>query len=107
MTCTNCGKELSPEMKFCENCGTKVEQPIPSTPEINQVSEISTNEIAPQPPKKSKKGLVIGIIIVALIAVVAIAFPLLKTFSQKPLHQTRTILSLQKRLMPKTHWICW
>lgn len=97
MTCKNCGKELSPEKKNCDNCGatvenvmpeeeaqipeTSVEAPVADTPSEEALGEISPEEKA---PKNRKKGLWVGICVAAVvIAAAVIAFPLIKNFFAK------------------------
>lgn len=95
MNCTNCGKELNTEEKFCDNCGTKVESPIPAdqaqdnktpvdTPVVEETSVGETT--AKKSKKKNRKGLFIGlgVGIVALIVAVLVALPFLKKDEKTP-----------------------
>ena len=50
MFCKNCGNKLSDEANFCNSCGTKFEQPQPTTNEVNHnVDNVETPP--PQPPQ--------------------------------------------------------
>ncbi len=64
MKCTNCGKELAPTAKFCNQCGTRVpemEEQVPETPK----SEVKIDKA---PANKNKSlFLVIGIFFVAIL----------------------------------------
>ena len=63
--CPNCGAALQAEARFCKNCGSPVETPQP---------EVQTAQAAQQPPeKKSGKGRVAAIAIVAVVLVIGIA----------------------------------
>ncbi|SDB10268.1 protein of unknown function [Pseudobutyrivibrio sp. YE44] len=90
MFCTNCGAEIAPGNKFCENCGQPVEQEAPKPVEANNSAPVAptpapTPAPAPMPApqqapvagntaasnKGSNKTLVI-IIVAAIIALVLI-----------------------------------
>ncbi|MBE6650969.1 MAG: zinc-ribbon domain-containing protein [Ruminococcaceae bacterium] len=99
MICKNCGKENENTIKFCENCGTKLEEEILESPaeestetpaeEISVPENAEANEEnAPEetPKKKSKKGLIIGIIVAVLAicgVVVALNFASVKNTVSK------------------------
>ena len=91
MICKNCGEQLSEEVQVCNNCGADqvepMEQTVEPTPEtfqdepiaktIEATGEIPTPVSAPvitqEPaPKKSKKGLIIGIAVTLLAILLAI-----------------------------------
>jgi hypothetical protein len=50
--CKNCGANLSPESKFCENCG----QPVDASPNIKQESYIAPQAAAPSLTPSSRLG---------------------------------------------------
>lgn len=82
MYCPNCGSPLEEDALFCTNCGSKIEPPEqekmfsdepmgpadmpPYTPPI-------TGEGSEKPPKKSKTGLIVMIVIIAVLCVAIIA----------------------------------
>ena len=39
-TCTQCGAELKPGTKFCENCGAKVSVPQPGSAELGAGAQL-------------------------------------------------------------------
>ena len=41
-TCTQCGAELKPGAKFCENCGAKVSAPQPANAEAIRITHIAS-----------------------------------------------------------------
>lgn len=69
--CTSCGKELTPGKKFCESCGTPVEQvpqaPGPETP----VQQPRQPLVVAPPPKKPAPVLWIAGIVVILLVIAA------------------------------------
>ncbi len=51
-TCTQCGAELKPGAKFCENCGAKVSVPKPAAqPAAVPQPPVQPTQAAPQPPQ--------------------------------------------------------
>lgn len=51
-TCTQCGAELKPGTKFCENCGAKVSVPQPAAqPAAVPQPPVQPTQTAPQPPQ--------------------------------------------------------
>jgi len=86
--CTFCGKEIKEGAKFCQQCGkklkpeatekTEINKPIQQTqsPATPQPSQQTPPQMTPQPtstpmqPKKSKKGLIIGLVAVVAVVVV-------------------------------------
>lgn len=51
-TCTQCGAELKPGTKFCENCGAKVSVPQPAAqPAAVPQPPVQPTQAAPQPPQ--------------------------------------------------------
>ena len=51
-TCTQCGAELKPGTKFCENCGAKVSVPQPTAqPAAVPQPPVQPTQAAPQPPQ--------------------------------------------------------
>ncbi len=86
MLCPKCGKVLPDSARFCSVCGNKVE----STQQVvNQPAESVVTppaQVVIKPPKKSKTGLVIGIIAVILVGLLILggiaAFALTAIFSQ-------------------------
>lgn len=54
-TCTQCGAELKPGTKFCENCGAKVSVPQPAAqPEAVPQPPVQPTQAAPQPPQPAQ-----------------------------------------------------
>ena len=108
MICKNCGKENENTTKFCVNCGTKLEEETVETPvaeahvaEAPVAEEATVADEAPvaedteiteeAPKKKSKKGLIIGIIVAILAfcgVVVALNFAAVKNFFSKTFSST-------------------
>jgi hypothetical protein len=71
--CTSCGKEVAPGKKFCEYCGTPVEQPaaVPGAPATIPVVPAAPVSIQ-QPPEKPSGGsgkikVIAGIIVVVIL----------------------------------------
>lgn len=62
MFCSQCGKELSENSKFCNNCGAPVEAATQESP-VQATPQVTPQEV---PKKKSKAGLVIGLVILLL-----------------------------------------
>lgn len=51
-TCTQCGAELKPGAKFCENCGAKVSVPQPAAqPAAVPQPPVQPTQAAPPPPQ--------------------------------------------------------
>lgn len=68
MYCTSCGKEVEDNAKFCGACGAKVEVPeIAEVPEPETPAAVNQNEVK---PAKSKKGLIIALIITASVLLI-------------------------------------
>jgi hypothetical protein len=76
--CTSCGKEVSPGVKFCENCGTPVEQiPVAPAPPAVPTAPVT---MAKKPPASSRTlliGAIAGIMILIAVAWF-VGLPLLK-----------------------------
>lgn len=108
MFCSKCGQELSEGVKFCPKCGnptstveTPVVEKVPAVEETpvtpveaaveNSVDEkiveptygMSAADI-PEPEKNSKKGLVIGIVVVLVVAALAVGGYFLYNFLFSP-----------------------
>ena len=86
MKCLKCGMENKEESKFCLNCGNNLEQqsqqqnmqqPVQPQQMVNQ--PMYTQPVYNQQPKKSNKGLIIGLsvgggVLLLIIIVVVIVF---------------------------------
>ena len=76
--CTSCGEELPPGSKFCENCGTLVEQtpaPVPSEPPVPEPVVVQQPLVPPPPPKKPVPALlIIGVLVVLALVAAAVWF---------------------------------
>ena len=56
-TCTQCGAELKPGTKFCENCGAKVSVPQPAAqPAAVPQPPVQPTQAAPAPPQPQASG---------------------------------------------------
>lgn len=56
-TCTQCGAELKPGAKFCENCGAKVSAPQPAAqPAAVPQPPVQPTQAAPTPPQPQASG---------------------------------------------------
>lgn len=56
-TCTQCGAELKPGAKFCENCGAKVSVPQPAAqPAAVPRPPVQPTQAAPPPPQPQAGG---------------------------------------------------
>lgn len=54
-TCTQCGAELKPGAKFCENCGAKVSVPQPAAqPAAVPPPPVQPTQAAPPPPQPAQ-----------------------------------------------------
>ena len=54
-TCTQCGAELKPGTKFCENCGAKVSVPQPAAqPAAVRQPPVQPTQAAPAPPQPAQ-----------------------------------------------------
>lgn len=76
MKCPNCGKEIRDESKFCDACGTKIEESI-----LEDVfNQEATSQPSPEPQQKSvspkKKGnwKLIGGVVAAIVAAIGIGY---------------------------------
>ena len=73
MFCQKCGHQLEEMALFCTKCGEKTtvthEQ---ANPEISFESTIGTNDLSASPKKKSKKPILIFMVVFFLAAAVAI-----------------------------------
>ncbi len=67
MICPKCGAEIADGVKFCGNCGNPI-----SAPGVYQETPVSPQPVdyTQVPPKKSKTGLIILIIVLAVILVI-------------------------------------
>ena len=80
MYCTNCGKELSKDTKFCGHCGQSTQvlkaNNAKETSPLEQTSQTTAEKTDNTPkstkPKKKKKGCLIAFIIVAVIGLLAV-----------------------------------
>jgi hypothetical protein len=77
--CTSCGKEVDPGKKFCEYCGTPVEQPaaapgMPATPPAVPVVPVSPPTVPIKPSGGSGKTMIIAGIIVVLVILAGFYF---------------------------------
>ncbi len=87
MFCKNCGKEFPEGAKFCDACGSRLEEAV--TAEEPAMAEEPATPIIPEPEAPKKKGGLVKILIAAA-AVVAVlgvsvfaAFPYVKNFVTK------------------------
>jgi len=77
--CKNCGAELEEGMKFCTGCGAQIEQTPQSastTPPSAQPTTLPPVAPTYPPAKKSKTGLIVGIvaIVVAIVIILLVVF---------------------------------
>ena len=77
MFCSNCGKQLADNVKFCTGCGTPIEAPVvqDAVPVQEKAAPVFKAPAAPA-PKKGGKGFVLPIIIGAVVLVVALVLAL-------------------------------
>jgi hypothetical protein len=69
--CTSCGKEITPDMKFCESCGTPVEQG-PGVPTVGTLVQPPRQpQVTASPPKKPTPVIWIAGIVVVLLVIAA------------------------------------
>jgi hypothetical protein len=67
MNCPNCGQQLPEEQKFCDGCGTQLED----------TGSHETEKDAPLQQRKSKKALIIGGIIVVILGLCVVSAALI------------------------------
>ena len=86
MNCDKCGSNIPEGAQFCANCAATVEAPAPDAEKtavyepIKSEPEQSVQSEAPKKAKKSKKGLIIGIISAVLVLLAAAAAVLFFVF---------------------------
>lgn len=87
--CENCGAQLEDHAKFCEECGTKVE-----------IEEV------PQPKKKNKTPLIIGIVVVLILGIGGGAFYYMNQSQTKetPKQETVEKKTEEKTLKERLQW---
>lgn len=77
--CAGCGAELAPDQAFCPNCGTPAPAAPAAAPAYGAAAPADPYAPVSYPPvaepKKIKKPLIIGGIIVAVLALVLLLFP--------------------------------
>ena len=79
--CPNCGREVKPGIKFCDDCGSRIDSapggappapPVIPTPPISQPPEAVPEEPPAKPAKRRRKtGCIIGVILLCLLVVAA------------------------------------
>ncbi len=72
MFCSNCGKQLADNVKFCTGCGNPVDAPAP----VQETAAPIFEAPVPRAPKKGGKGLALPIIIGAGVVVIALVLAL-------------------------------
>jgi hypothetical protein len=77
--CTSCGKEVPPGKKFCEYCGTPVEQPAaapsaPAAPPAVTAVPVSPAPVPVSPSGGSGKKMIIAGILVVLVIIAGVYF---------------------------------
>ena len=86
--CTSCGKEVTPGKKFCEYCGTPLDQPAaqaaPATPPGVPPAAVNYQTVPVNPSGGSKKAMVIAGIIVVLVFIAGVYFVGLPLISGSP-----------------------
>jgi len=101
--CTTCGKEVAPGKKFCEFCGTPLEQPVASPvvpappPPAMPAAPVSPQTAPVKPSGGSGKTMMVAGIVVVLVLVAGIYFiglPIISGSSGSP-HQQITPLPTQ------------
>ncbi len=77
MLCKNCGTQLPDDAHSCPECGVAIAEPVQDV-EIHEsvAAPVATAEC---PPKKSKKGLIIGIAIALVVVLAAVGIWLIPT----------------------------
>ena len=87
--CENCGAQLEDHAKFCEECGTKVE-----------IEEV------PQPKKKNKTPLIIGIVVVLILGIGGGTFCYMNQSQTKetPKQETVEKKTEEKTLKERLQW---
>ncbi len=75
MFCAQCGQPNGDTSAFCANCGSPLKPSIPTQPQSSQIPVIpmQSQYNSPVPPKKTRKGLVLGLIAGVLLFFVAAA----------------------------------
>ena len=81
MYCNKCGKELTDEAKFCQNCGS----PVLSVNKAERKSKVDFQRIIGK--LKSKKGAIIGAVILCLIIVFIVIISTTKTVEEKSVEE--------------------
>lgn len=93
MNCTNCGNLLTPEDRFCKNCGTPANNPGPVTNNMMNNSGMPNNQqmngmgYYPQqmPGNKQNKSVIIAIIVgVVVVALLIVGIILIPKLIDKP-----------------------
>jgi hypothetical protein len=78
VNCPKCGTPLKEEDKFCIACGAKIEaKATPTQPPVTQQAPQQPAPVyVPSPAKKSKTGLIVGIvaIVVTIVVVIVVVF---------------------------------
>jgi hypothetical protein len=78
--CTSCGKEVAPGKKFCEYCGTPLEQPVAAPavpappPPAMPAAPVSPQTAPVKPPGGSGKTMIVAGIVVVLVLVAGVYF---------------------------------
>jgi hypothetical protein len=86
--CTSCGKEVTPGKKFCEYCGTPLDQPAaqsaPATPPVVPPAAVNYQSVPVKPSGGSRKAMVIAGIVVILVVIAGVYFVGLPIISRSP-----------------------
>lgn len=100
MFCNKCGNKLDDDSIFCNKCGNKIDnvnvesttpktdnvQKIePTTPKADNVQNEQTVEVEPskKPKKQGKIGLIVGIVVLALVAVLFVGIKVVPNLNSK------------------------